>query len=240
MNASTSFPQNSSQPVTNSTLWAPPWVPEPRGRGTWSILYRCIFTLSLCVWTVIHLNIPPRGEPASKRFWRKTKWTFIAIFAPELVLFTAWHQHLLAKKFCNEFYKIRLQQEGYEPLQRASNWKCVKTWLNKLRHRQRRSSEPGNEVHELQGKSTNLPAATEGPASALPPEFSLTYEFYVIMGGLTVDVGELYDTLSWATLTLGGVLYLAQWTSWRDFYQEDESIRDKGKANYFAKTLVIL
>lgn len=29
-------------------------------RGTWSLLYSCIFTLALCVYSAIHLNIPAR------------------------------------------------------------------------------------------------------------------------------------------------------------------------------------
>ena len=41
---------------------APPWVPDPDNRGTWSLLYSCVFTLVLCVWTAIHLNIPSYHE----------------------------------------------------------------------------------------------------------------------------------------------------------------------------------
>jgi hypothetical protein len=116
MNTSLPTPQNTTQPNTNSTTiqWAPAWVPEPAARGTWSILYSCIFTLTLCVWTAVHLNLPPPHEPESKQLWRKTKWTLIAIFAPELVLYTAWHQHLVAKSCCEKLYMVRLEQEGLE------------------------------------------------------------------------------------------------------------------------------
>ena len=38
----------------NSTV---SWHSEPNVRGTFSILVSCIVTLSLCVWTALHLNI---------------------------------------------------------------------------------------------------------------------------------------------------------------------------------------
>ena len=35
------------------------WEPDPSGkRGTWTILSSCIITLTLCVYTSLHLNIP--------------------------------------------------------------------------------------------------------------------------------------------------------------------------------------
>jgi hypothetical protein len=32
---------------------APSWVPEPRFRGTWSILWSCIITLILCIYNAL-------------------------------------------------------------------------------------------------------------------------------------------------------------------------------------------
>ncbi|KAA8911410.1 hypothetical protein FN846DRAFT_440923 [Sphaerosporella brunnea] len=70
---------------------APRWVPGSRARGTFEILYSCTFTLALCVYTAIHLNVPP-PEPHFTFLRRKTKWALIALLAPELVLYTAWDQ----------------------------------------------------------------------------------------------------------------------------------------------------
>ena len=63
------------------------WKPEPNRRGTFGILSTCLVTLSLCVWTAIHLNIPsseerfteePRDQTggleessSEKRWWKK-------------------------------------------------------------------------------------------------------------------------------------------------------------------------
>ncbi|PMD28468.1 hypothetical protein NA56DRAFT_548989, partial [Hyaloscypha hepaticicola] len=70
---------------------SPSWVEDPAGRGTWGLLYSCTFTLGVCVWTSIHLNVPPKESPSTS--WRRqVKWLFIAVFAPEVVLFTAFQQ----------------------------------------------------------------------------------------------------------------------------------------------------
>ena len=89
-------------PVTNRTTLknaiAPLWVADPSGRGTWGILSSCVFTLVLCVYTAIHLNIPAKND-SKYTFWlRKIKWVFIAIFGPEVVVLTALDQWLSAKR----------------------------------------------------------------------------------------------------------------------------------------------
>ncbi|KUJ17077.1 uncharacterized protein LY89DRAFT_550286, partial [Mollisia scopiformis] len=68
---------------------APAWVSSPGGRGTWEILYSCLFTLLLCVYTAIHMNVPPAGESKFAFWLRKTKWVAIAVFAPEIVVVNA-------------------------------------------------------------------------------------------------------------------------------------------------------
>lgn len=96
-------------PVQNLTALgteiAPAWVADPSGRGTWDLLYSCTFTIFLCVYTAIHLNVPP--EESGFRFWlRKTKWVFIAILAPEVVVYTAFEQWNLSRSFLKDLNKI--------------------------------------------------------------------------------------------------------------------------------------
>jgi len=97
-------------PIRNLTVLdteiAPSWVEDPSGRGTWNLLYSCGFTLVLCVWTSIHLNVPPPHESAWTSWRRKLKWVVIALFAPEAVVFTAFQQWLTAKCFLKELKKI--------------------------------------------------------------------------------------------------------------------------------------
>ncbi|KAF7947965.1 hypothetical protein EAE96_009035 [Botrytis aclada] len=78
---------------------SPGWVSEPDGRGTWSLLYSCVGTLAACVYTAIHLNIPPTGEKAYFGWARKAKWVMIALLAPEIVAYTAFEQYYLGRKF---------------------------------------------------------------------------------------------------------------------------------------------
>ena len=68
----------------SSTVNAATWGPESLQRGTFSILSTCIITLSLCVWTAIHLNIPEHGRPW-QQIWRKCGWMILGFLAPELV-----------------------------------------------------------------------------------------------------------------------------------------------------------
>lgn len=68
-----------SEPVNGAA-----WRPEPQGRGTWSILSTCILTLSLCIWSALHLNVPEHGK-GGKQLWRKTRWLIVGLVAPEIV-----------------------------------------------------------------------------------------------------------------------------------------------------------
>lgn len=72
------------------------WVSEPDGRGTFSLMTSCVLTLSLCVWSAMHLNIPHYRESRWQYWLRHVKWGLVGIFAPELVVFAAWRQYVSA------------------------------------------------------------------------------------------------------------------------------------------------
>lgn len=97
-------------PIQNLTALhtdvAPTWVANPSGRGTWSLLYSCVFTLVLCVWTSIHLNVPPQDDTPLKYWLRKVKWVCRALFAPEIVVFSAFQQWFAAWIFLRELNKL--------------------------------------------------------------------------------------------------------------------------------------
>ena len=95
---------------------APPWVPDPDNRGTWSLLYSCVFTLVLCVWTAIHLNVPSYHESKTSQWLRKLKWVLLAIIAPELGVYTAFEQHIQAKELIAQLAEISVKigsQDSY-------------------------------------------------------------------------------------------------------------------------------
>ena len=75
------------------------WQPNCNTRGTFDILSICIITMLLCVWTAVHLNVPPPGSDWESRL-RKVGWLILALLAPEMVAYTAWYVclawHLIA------------------------------------------------------------------------------------------------------------------------------------------------
>jgi hypothetical protein len=63
------------------------WQPTLNSRGTADIIITCLITISLCIWSALHLNVP--GEKGSQ-FLAKIYWMALALVAPEIVAFTAW------------------------------------------------------------------------------------------------------------------------------------------------------
>ncbi|KAL9608910.1 MAG: hypothetical protein Q9167_006279 [Letrouitia subvulpina] len=194
-----------------NTEIAPAWVQAPDGRGTWSLLYSCVFTLTLCVWTAVHLNLPKRGEHETQHFLRKSKWVLAAIFAPELGVFTAFQQISWAKRLCSQLAKISADQH------------------------QKRGNSGG---HPDPDSSLNL--AKKGATNINRPDvsYNLIFGYYVVMGGFAVDVSDMHDKLSTITLTVPGILHLAQ--KGVVFEVSDAEIKDKSKADLLAKGLVVI
>jgi len=102
---------------TNIQAIAPPWVSNPATRGTSSILYTCIVTISLCVYTAVHLNVPQRNTSTFRNVLRKARWVFIGIFAPELVVYTAFVQLVAVVSFRKQMNAVLSRNPGLVQLQ---------------------------------------------------------------------------------------------------------------------------
>ncbi|KAL8992313.1 MAG: hypothetical protein Q9169_007197 [Polycauliona sp. 2 TL-2023] len=199
------------------TEYAPSFVPEPGGRGTWSLLYSCIFTLALCVWTAIHPNLPNLGTSQTQKYRFKALWVLVAIFAPEVGVLTAFKQYRKATTFAVELSRIRDEHA--------------------LRAREKSIPDP----QDLEGQKSprvDHHASADTNTTAPAPPFSKTYGFYVLMGGLSINVSHLHDRLSHVYLLPNGVLELAR--KGHFFHVSDADINDKSKANWLAKGLVFL
>ncbi|KAK4207073.1 hypothetical protein QBC37DRAFT_102572 [Rhypophila decipiens] len=81
-------------PLVNNT--GPSWHPEPTQRGTSNILWTCLITLGLCIWSPLHLNIPAHGR-ASTQWLNKVPWLVVGIFAPEFVAWAAYTEYREAR-----------------------------------------------------------------------------------------------------------------------------------------------
>ncbi|KAL9043526.1 MAG: hypothetical protein Q9214_003290 [Letrouitia sp. 1 TL-2023] len=79
------------------------WVSQPQGRGTFDILWSCLFTIFLCTWTSLHLNVPAMSETYWDQFFRKMRWMAQAIMAPEFVLGFATGQKAEARRSVAQF-----------------------------------------------------------------------------------------------------------------------------------------
>jgi hypothetical protein len=101
---------------SNSTLVSPSFVPQPSGRGTIGLLWSCTLTISLCIWTSLHLNIHRPGTGRSRAFCIKLKWAVVAILSPEFVVAVAIQQILEARHTKMEYNKHTNLPTGSEPV----------------------------------------------------------------------------------------------------------------------------
>ena len=89
------------------------WVGDTDVRGTADILWSCLLTLLACVYTALHLNIPPPGRTT---FWRlfliKVRWVAVALLAPEVVLYSAADQFFRARKLRSDLRAILAEKEA--------------------------------------------------------------------------------------------------------------------------------
>jgi hypothetical protein len=74
------------------------WQSAPNQRGTIDILWSCASTLFICVWVMMHLNIPSRRDRKWTIYLRKAKWLVLGVLAPELVMLFASGQWASAKR----------------------------------------------------------------------------------------------------------------------------------------------
>ena len=86
------------------------WTSEPDGRGTIRLVWSCLFTIFICLWSSLHLNIPEPKEDALKILARKLKWVVLAAVATEYVVVFALGQWLLARKFQNSMKNVSSQE----------------------------------------------------------------------------------------------------------------------------------
>lgn len=212
--------------VTNQTT---PWTPEPKGRGTWTLLSSCVITIALCAWTALHLNVPEHGT-SGRQWLRKTKWLMLGLTAPEMVVYVAWRQRQEAKRLLRDVRKQLGQAE--EPSMCQSIWS---RWF---------WSWKGTGTSERKVVSTaSSPATTVAVDDISRPRWTIVHGFYAVMGGFALDSSDareafLPDSRTRAALTAEGLRFLI-------LHEPDllpsisaDQIGDKSKADGLKKFLV--
>lgn len=81
------------------------WYSAPNFRGTWDLIVSCVLTLVICVWSALHLNVPVETSRLKGRNIRRLRWILLGIFAPEVVVSTAFAQYLTARSLRSEIRK---------------------------------------------------------------------------------------------------------------------------------------
>jgi hypothetical protein len=64
-----------------------------------------VLTLTICVWSALHLNVPEEDSKLRHRNIRRMRWILLGLFAPELVVSTAFAQFLTASWLRREIGK---------------------------------------------------------------------------------------------------------------------------------------
>ncbi len=205
------------------------WQPEPDFRGTWTILSSCIITISLCVWTAVHLNLPEHRK-LSQHFWRKLKWLVLGLAAPEIVAYVAWHQRREASKVLRDVQKHLGQSSPGSRFARGISAVAsafgVQT-IPKVKADSSPSSLPSSPIERPRYTSS----------------WSMVHGFYLIMGGFALDSNKSDDFFlpgcrTRAVLTPAGFQFLLDHEpSCMPDISEDQ-IKDKSKADGLKKTLV--
>jgi hypothetical protein len=68
------------------------WIAAPSGRGTIDILISCLFTIFLCSWSAVCLNLPEPGASRWGFIKYRLRWQLFTIFFPEVVVSIAAEQ----------------------------------------------------------------------------------------------------------------------------------------------------
>ena len=82
------------------------WVSQPNQRGTIDIIWSCVVTLGICLWAMLHLNVPARTDGHFTLFLRRVRWMTLALLAPELVMLFASGQWASAKRSVIEMREL--------------------------------------------------------------------------------------------------------------------------------------
>ncbi|KAI1421778.1 hypothetical protein F5Y12DRAFT_668383 [Xylaria sp. FL1777] len=82
------------------------WMSSPNSRGSIDIIWSSFFTISLCTWTTLCLNIPHPNDSDLTVLLRKGKWMICAILLPEFVLIISAGQYALARMSVQHFRRL--------------------------------------------------------------------------------------------------------------------------------------
>ena len=222
------------------------WESNPTdGRGTWTILSTCIITLTLCVYTSLHLNVPAHKDSAASTFFMKAKYVVFGLLAPELIVFNAWRQRTVASSLVARLRKERGGKQTTPFLRRF--FKGLKTLPRKIYQGIRALPKKLTGQGEKHRHENGLPFIVDKDPWA---DITLIHGFYIVMGGYAFDVSKdtkpriwprKVDRLTPSPIAVLGCL-ISKDKDLREVlpFLTEAEIWDKSKANGLAKTIVCI
>ena len=69
-------------------------------RTLWQLFYSCAATILACIWVSIHPNVPGRQDSGWEKLRARLELMFIALIAPEMIIWFAMNQRRVAVKLC--------------------------------------------------------------------------------------------------------------------------------------------
>ncbi|KAI5820360.1 hypothetical protein BZA77DRAFT_341542 [Pyronema omphalodes] len=265
-----------THPTTNFS--SPSYVPNPSGRGTVDLLLSSVITLTLCVYTSIHLNIAPdSAKPmfhiSIPRFWARKSdnpdspnterskvfgikratvykflWVRIALFAPEVVLFSAFDQWKNARTLREALKDLDKQKENpqsdiFPPMEcsSASGNSDNAAMMGSAESNPQTDTAPRINVRDL--LRPTISASTEVKVWS---DITMTSAFFVVMGGFAYRRGKAFqiqdDKLNfpYLMLTPEGFLALAKEKIITPGILDHKGIADRSKADSLAKFMVCI
>ena len=85
------------------------WTSAPNNRGTIDILWDCGFTILLCTWTVLCVNISPPGASTWYLIKRKAWLALICWMGRKFLFYLSVHQWQSARRSFREFRDLGLE-----------------------------------------------------------------------------------------------------------------------------------
>ena len=70
------------------------------------IIWSCVSTVFLCLWSMLHLNVPAPSDTFWNIFWRRARWLLLGILAPEVPMMFACGQWSSAKRSVQEMREL--------------------------------------------------------------------------------------------------------------------------------------
>jgi hypothetical protein len=224
--------------TTNETeragMFEPGWTSGPKTRGTMTLVFSCVITLFLCIWTTVQVNIEPENN---------TNTTLFRIFGVQEGI----EQH-------RDWLVESLGQFLAKRMVRKLGWSCVTIIVPEailaVAMYERRAA-----IRLTTAMKKTMPTTTVGGSGSKDSEdddqWNMTLSYYTIMGGFcisnsnriqnntTKSEGSEANSSSInerSTLTPHGVLFLQQ--KGVNKWIKAKEVKDKSKANKLTKVIV--